>query len=99
MRLYKEKNKQTSAAVQKTLINSEYLLGQFQRRCNNPQYQKRIKLQIILTIAKKAAPRMENSTDRLTQGRIKSPLARKAFFILCIIFNFLSLILVCFVAP
>ena len=82
MRLYKEKNKQSSAAVQKTLINSEYLLGQFQRRCNNPQYQKRIKLQIILTIAKKAAPRMENSTDRLTQGRIKSPLARKAFFIL-----------------
>ena len=80
MRLYKEKNKQSSAAVQKTLINSEYLLGQFQRRCNNPQYQKRIKLQIILTIAKKAAPRMENSTDRLTQGRIKSPLARKAFF-------------------
>ena len=98
MRLYKEKNKQTSAVVQKTLINSEYLLGQFQRRCNNPQYQKRIKLQIILTIAKKAAPRMENSTDRLTQGRIKSPLARKAFFILCIIFNFLSSILVCFVA-
>ena len=98
MRLYKEKNKQTSAAVQKTLINSEYLLGQFQRRCNNPQYQKRIKLQIILTIAKKAAPRMENSTDRLTQGRIKSPLARKAFFILCIIFNFVSPILVCFVA-
>ena len=98
MRLYKEKNKQSSAAVQKTLINSEYLLGQFQRRCNNPQYQKRIKLQIILTIAKKAAPRMENSTDRLTQGRIKSPLARKAFFILCIIFNFLSPILVRFVA-
>ena len=98
MRLYKEKNKQSSAVVQKTLINSEYLLGQFQRRCNNPQYQKRIKLQIILTIAKKAAPRMENSTDRPTQGRIKSPLARKAFFILCIIFNFLSPILVCFVA-
>ena len=98
MRLYKEKNKQTSAVVQKTLITSEYLLGQFQRRCNNPQYQKRIKLQIILTIAKKAAPRMENSTDRLTQGRIKSPLARKAFFILCIIFNFLSPILVCFIA-
>ena len=53
MRLYKEKNKQSSAVVQKTLINSEYLLGQFQRRCNNPQYQERIKLQIILTIAKK----------------------------------------------
>ena len=98
MRLYKENNKQTSAVVQKTLINSEYLLGQFQRRCNNPQCQKRIKLQIILTIAKKAAPRMGNSTDRPTQGRIKSPLARKAFFILCIIFNFLSPILVCFVA-
>ena len=28
-RLYKEKNKQTSAVVQKTLINSKYILGQF----------------------------------------------------------------------
>ena len=41
---------------------------------------------------------MENSTDRRTQGRIKSPLARKAFFIRCIIFNFLSPILVRFIA-
>ena len=98
MRLYEEKNKQTSAVVQKRLINSEYFLGQLQRRCNNPQYQERIKLQIILTIAKKAAPRMENSTDRPTQGGIKSPLAKKAFFILCIIFNFLSPILVRFLA-
>ena len=97
MRLYKEKNKQTSAVVQKTLINSEYLLGQFKRRCNNPQYQERIKLQIILTIAKKAAPRMENSTDHPTQGGINSPLARKAFLILCIIFNFLSPIWVRFI--
>ena len=97
MRLYREKNKQTAAVVQKPLINSEYLLGQLQRCCNNPQYEERIKLQIILTIAKKAAPRMENSTDRPTQGGIKSPLARKAFLILCIIFNFLSPIWVCFI--
>ena len=81
----------------KTLINSEYLLGQFKRRCNNPQYQEGIKLQIILTIAKKAAPRMENSTDHPTQGGINSPLARKAFLILCIIFNFLSPIWVRFI--
>ena len=32
------------------------------------------------------------------KGRIKSTLARKAFFILCIIFNFLSPILVRFIA-
>ena len=41
---------------------------------------------------------MENSTDRRTQGRIKSTLARKAFFIRYIIFNFLSPILVRFIA-
>ena len=41
---------------------------------------------------------MENSADRRTQGRIKSTLTRKAFFIRCIIFNFLSPILVRFIA-
>ena len=64
----------------------------------NSQYQERIKLQIILTITKKAAPRMENSADRRTQGRIKSTLTRKAFFIRYIIFNFLSPILVRIIA-